>query len=90
MGRLVKYIVTENEDGKQELFMFPRSIPHDAMAEVLGYIKKQTCGNWERVFRQPVSAGFVTNNACHGSSESLSLKSEPGDTDLLRAQQCQI
>lgn len=67
----MKFITTRDNDGKEELFLFPRGIDHDAMAEVLGYIKNQTHGNWHRVYREPISAGFVGEDGeCHGRSEN--------------------
>lgn len=80
----MKYIVTENEDGIEEIFTFPDSVHHDAMAEILNRIKNQTHGNWERIRRRPVSAGFVmSSGTCFGSSETLSLSSRPQDSDIL-------
>lgn len=81
----MKYIVTKNEEGEEEIFLFPRSINHDCMAEVLGRIKDQTTGNWTRIFRNPVSAGFVENGRCHGRSETLKLEARPEDSDILNA-----
>ena len=82
----MKFITTKNEDGKEELFTFPRGIDHDAMAEVLGYIKNQTGGNWRRVMRLPISAGFIDNNRCTGESVTLKMKARPEDTELLKRQ----
>lgn len=76
----MKYIVMEDEDGKEEIFIFPKSVNHDCMAEALGRIKNQTWGNWVRVWRNPVSAGFVNDGVCSGYSETLSLASR-GDHD---------
>ena len=77
----MKYICTKNEKNEEEIFIFPSTIDHDAMAEVLSLIKDQTHGNWNRVHRKPVSAGFITvNGTCHGRSETLGLASR-GDTD---------
>lgn len=85
----MKFITTVDDEGKEELFLFNRSINHDAMAEVLGYIKNQTGGNWKRVRRKPVAAGFVdASGKCHGKSETLGLKSRPEDTKLLATQAC--
>lgn len=81
--REMKYIVTRNEEGKEEIFVFPKSVNHDCMAEVLGFIKNQTYGNWERVFRKPVSAGFTDGKTCYGESFSLGIESRPQDTELL-------
>lgn len=83
----MKYIVTRDESGNEEAFLFPRGIDHDAMAEVLARIKNQTHGNWKRVFREPVAAGFVDpSGRCHGRSETLGLPSRPEDTALLARQ----
>ncbi len=83
----MKYICTDDGEGKQEIFTFPRTVNHDAMAEVLGHIKNQTHGNWKRVFRAPISAGFVDiHGNCIGASETLGLKSRPEDTALLAKQ----
>lgn len=76
----MKYIVMEDEDGKEEIFIFPKSVNHDCMAEALGRIKNQTWGSWVRVWRNPVSAGFVSDGVCSGYSETLNLKSR-GDQD---------
>lgn len=81
----MKYIVTRDESGREEAFVFPRTIDHDAMAEVLGRIKNQTHGNWRRVFREPVSAGFMDQDGiCYGKSETLGLSARPEDTELLK------
>ena len=82
----MKYIVTEDSDGKEEIFLFPRSINHDCMAEALKLIKNHTRRNWVKIRRDPISAGFVSHdNKCYGESESLGLKSRHGfDTEILR------
>ena len=82
----MKYICTEDKDNKEEIFLFPNGIDHDCMAEMLGFIKNQSYGDWERVFRLPISAGFVDkNNKCFGESVTLKLKSRGKvDTDLLK------
>jgi hypothetical protein len=79
----MKYIVTKSEEGKIEIFTFPDSINHDAMAEALACVRNQTYGDWRRIERQPISAGFVTNGVCHGKSETLKLESKESDTFLL-------
>ncbi len=81
----MKYVVMqEPETGVETIFVFPRGIHHDAIAEVLGGIKNQTHGNWHRVNREPVSAGFVdADGTCYGESESLGMASRPQDTLLL-------
>lgn len=84
----MKYICTVDNDSKMEIFTFPRSVNHDAMAEALEGIKNQTHGNWERVYRIPLSAGFVDSNGnCFGTSETLGLESRmTEDTKLLADQ----
>lgn len=71
----MKYIVTKDEDGKEEIFIFPKSVNHDCMMEVLQRIRDQSYGRWNRVYREPVSAGFVSGGVCSGHSETLKLQS---------------
>lgn len=73
-----------DEDSTEEIFVFPMSINHDAMAEALVGIKNKTSGDWRRIRRTPVSAGFIANGICYGESVSLRLNSRPQDTALLR------
>ena len=83
----MKYICTERLDGREEIFIFPDDIDHDAMAEALGRIKDQTHSNWKRVFRKPVSAGFVdSKGTCFGQSVTLGLDSRRKDSELLAEQ----
>lgn len=79
----MKYITTKSEDGKIEIFTFPREVPHSVMAEAVARLKNNAHGDWKRITREPVSAGFIDGGVCHGSSESLRLKSRPEDTALL-------
>lgn len=71
----MKYIVTEDENGVEEIFMFPKEVNHDCMMEMLARIKNQTWGDWHRVFRKAVSAGFTDGIICWGESETLGIKS---------------
>lgn len=74
----MKYVVTRDESGKEELFMFPRHINHDDFAHVLSYIKTYVNGShhdWERQYREPIAAGFTDGKACTGRSETLDLDS---------------
>lgn len=84
----MKYICMEDEKGEQLIFTFPKSIDHDCMEEMLSRIKNQMTGEWERVWRRPISAGFVTvGGFCHGESVTLGLESrENEDTELLAKQ----
>ena len=81
----MKYICTKDENDKEEIFTFPDAIDHDAMAEAIKSIKNQTTGGWRRVYRKPISAGFVNvGRNCTGRSETLNLKSRKEiDTALL-------
>lgn len=82
----MKFITTQDDNGKEEIFMFPNGIDHDAMAEVLCHIRNQTHGNWHRVFRKPIAAGFVDGEKCYGKSETLGLKARQEDSELLKRQ----
>ena len=82
----MKYIVTKNEKGQEEIFIFSKEISHDCMAEAVMGIKNQSFGNWRRVRRKPISAGFIEGGECVGRSESLGLESREEDTKLLRAE----
>ena len=81
----MKYVVVVAENDVEQLFTFPKSINHDAFAEILSYIKVGEGRNWRREFRKPVSAGFTDGVQCYGKSESLALASRPEDTALLQA-----
>lgn len=85
----MKYIVTEREENGnriEEIFVFDVNINHDCFGELAGKFKNSTWGNWHRVPRKPISAGFVEFRVrdgvigCYGESESLKLKSR-GDID---------
>jgi hypothetical protein len=79
---VMKYIVTQHE-GIEEMFVFPDTINHDCMAEVISRIKNHSHGNWKRVPRRPISAGFITvEGECYGRSETLRLDSR-GTTDTV-------
>ena len=77
----MKYVVTQQEDGTEEIFLFANSVHHDCMGELLGYIINQRHGSWLRVYREPIAAGFVYPDlGCYGRSETLGLESR-GDVD---------
>lgn len=83
----MKYICTVDPNGEEEIFVFPRSVNHDCMMEMIGRIKNKTHGDWQRIRRKPISAGFVNNaGGCYGHSETLKLKSREQDTDILKDQ----
>ena len=80
----MKYIVFRNQvTDEEEIFLFPKSVDHDVFAESMGFMRNHTWGNWERIRRTPISAGFVDANQCWGKSESLNLVSRPEDSNLL-------
>ena len=79
----MKYIVTTREGDIEEMFVFPETINHDCMAEMISRIKNHTHGSWERISRKPISAGFITvEGECYGRSETLNLDSR-GVTDTV-------
>ena len=81
----MKYICMKViETGEEEIFTFPNSVDHDVMASELSAMKDKSTGSWQRVRREPVSAGFVSNGECHGHSETLNLSSREQDTDILK------
>lgn len=72
----MKYIVTKQKDtGIEEIFLFNDSINHDAFVESIVGIRSQTTGNWERIYRLPIAAGFFDGLKCFGRSETLDLDS---------------
>ena len=79
----MKYIVTTNEDLGEEIFLFPRSVNHSIIAEEVSSLRNQRHGDWRRVQRKVVSAGFVEGGKCVGRSESLGIGSRPQDSELL-------
>ena len=77
----MKYVCTKDENGKEEIFTFPKSIDHDRFANTLCDIGP------DFQYREPVSAGFVTRRGkCFGRSETLDLDSRPEDSDILLMQ----
>ena len=81
----MKYVVVNSPECGDQLFLFPKTINHDYFAEVLSSIKHGHghYGDWERIYRKPVSAGFSDGKSCYGLSESLNLDSRKDDTLLL-------
>lgn len=71
----MKYVVTKDENGKEELFMFPKSVNHDVFANAVSRLKDQSHGNWKRIDRDVISAGFTDGRSCLGRSETLNLDS---------------
>ena len=81
----MKYIVTTQEDGTEEIFIFSKDINHACMAESINHMRNQNHSGWRRISRTPLSAGFIEGGKCVGMSESLHLNSRPQDTALLAA-----
>lgn len=88
----MKYIVFEL-NAKEMIFVFPREVDHDRMAEGCEAIRWGGEHNWRRSLRdgEPISAGFITNGVCHGRSETLGIESRgDADTALLRGAHVQV
>ena len=82
--REMKYVVTKTKDGPEQIFIFEKDIDHDRFYEVLSYIKEGHDRDWNREFRELISAGFTDGKTCWGKSESLNKDSRPKeDTALL-------
>lgn len=85
----MKYVVTENEDGKEEIFIFPKTLNHDDFAETVSYIKRRDPNkhhsHWDRQYCKPVAAGFYDGKNCTGRSETLNLDSRGRLDELLIA-----
>lgn len=77
----LKYIVLQRENGTELPFLFSADITHaDFLKGVqytpVGYWK--TCGrNWNRglAMAKCIAGGFFNGTDCHGSSESIGIKS---------------
>lgn len=80
----MKYVVVNSDEFGDQLFLFPESVNHNDFAEVLSNIKHGSYRNWNRIYREPVSAGFSDGVICYGRSESLNLDSRKIDTVLLQ------
>jgi hypothetical protein len=80
----MKYIVMNSAEAGKQLFIFPKSVDHDRMADVLSEVEQLIEGVFDNFYRTPVSAGFTDGKDCYGKSESLNLKSNPKDTELLK------
>jgi hypothetical protein len=81
-----KYIVLHDPDKKDSghfMVIFPKMFSHDFMFEVLQHIAYESeLGEGVRAVTS-FSAGFVTNNTCHGRSESMNVDGHKDDTKLL-------
>ena len=86
---MLKYVVTQDEDGVEEIFVFPKRYNHDDFAQDINGLRVRDPNNhreWARKYKEPIAAGFTDGSHCHGRSETLDLSSR-GDRDamLLRA-----
>ncbi len=80
----MKYIVY-SDNGHEVMVIFPRSIEHSRMKEALECLRFGTDRDWHRSQGEVLSAGFLDNGVCSGTSESLDITSRPDlDTDLYR------
>lgn len=79
----MKYVVLKVEEEEEKIFIFDKSINHDSFAEVQSYIKVGEGYNWEREFREVISAGFTDGVTCYGASETLGVTARVEDTALL-------
>lgn len=85
----MKYLVAVIDE-KEAMFVFPKTVDHDRMAEALEAIRFGSERNWNRKLFKGVeqgtiiAAGFVSHGMCHGRSETLDLGSRGElDTKLL-------
>jgi len=81
----MKYVVVDSDEQGEQMFVFPKNVDHDRFAEVLSNIRYGGDRSWNRIYREPVSAGFTDGKTCYGRSESLNLDSRKTDTVLLSA-----
>ena len=81
--REMKYVVTKTQDGPEQIFIFEKSIDHHRFYEVLSYIKEGHVRDWNREFRELISAGFTDGKICWGKSETLNKNSRPKEDTIL-------
>jgi hypothetical protein len=79
----MKYIATKSDEAGKQIFIFPKSIYHDRMADILHEIEELADGVVDNFYRAAVSAGFTDGKTCYGKSETLDLKSDKNDTATL-------
>lgn len=73
----VKYIVTETANNMEEIYIFPKRINHDCFYEIIN--------NSVDDFKEAISAGFIQDGTCYGSSETLGLRSRKSTDTVLIA-----
>lgn len=83
----MKYFVLEH-DGKELIFLHPRSLSHDAVCEMIQHIRIGERRDWSRdlIDAEVVAAGFVDDKLnCYGRSETLDKDSRgTQDSAILR------
>lgn len=82
----MKYIVTKNEEGVEEIFIFPKRYNHNDMADTVNHLKTwdhSRHNHWERHYKEPIAAGFTDGKVCHGRSETLNLDSRGRIDEML-------
>lgn len=82
----MKYIVTQDEEDKVEIFIFPKRYNHDDMADTVCHLKTYKNGShrdWERQYKKPIAAGFTDGKHCTGRSETLNLDSRGRIDEML-------
>lgn len=83
----MKYIVIAL-NGKEDIFIFPKEVDHNRMADACLALKFGPDRDFVRKYRQGavVAAGFIECGRCYGRSESLGIESRGAqDTALLDA-----
>lgn len=87
----MKYICFQCEGDVLEVFTFPRTVNHDDMAGAVMSLTEQgrtPARGQVRVFRAPISAGFVRpGGKCYGRSATLGLDSDSKRDSQILAQQ---
>jgi hypothetical protein len=74
----MKYVVTKDENDKEDIFIFPKRFNHDDFAEAIDRVKVRNLDNprdWQRGRLAPIAAGFTDGKTCAGRSETLDLDS---------------
>lgn len=80
----MKYIVLRTYIGddiaREDIIQFPTMLNHRTVAK---HIQSMLQHEYDTPNVKIVSAGFVSNDRCHGMSESLNLESRPKEDTLL-------
>lgn len=79
----MKYVIVRFDEGPDSIFFFPKSVRHDYFVESLQSLRHDAGRGWDRMYPEPISAGFTDGVTCYGQSESLDLESRPEDTLLM-------